>query len=117
MGGQGLVEVTKFEADFTLMDTCWVPSSPRLIALGSTLGGQGQIAVLSLSGLVSSLLKICILMNRIWADGGVKRGRLASPALRHFQRLSFFIKSAATFLIGISKNIDPWMLAVGVFAN
>ena len=50
MGGQGLVEVTKFAADFTLMDTCWVPSSPRLIALGSTLGGQGQIAVLSLSG-------------------------------------------------------------------
>jgi len=50
MGGQGLVEVTKFASDFTLMDTCWVPSSPRLIALGSTLGGQGQIAVFSLSG-------------------------------------------------------------------
>ena len=92
MGGQGLVEVTKFEADFTLMDTCWVPSSPRLIALGSTLGGQGQIAVLSLSGLLSSLLKIGILMNRIWANGGVKRGRLASPALWHFQRLEFEIR-------------------------
>ena len=51
------MEVTKFEADFTLMDTCWVPSSPRLIALGSTLGGRGQIAVLSLSGLsLSSLI-------------------------------------------------------------
>jgi len=52
MGGQslGVVEVTKLATDFTLMDSCWVPSSPRLLALGSTLGGHGQIVVYSLSG-------------------------------------------------------------------
>ena len=88
-GGQGLVEVTKFEADFTLMDTCWVPSSPRLIALGSTLGGQGQIAVLSLSGLLSSLLKIGNLNEQDLGYRRCQEGEACEPCAAALSKVEF----------------------------
>jgi hypothetical protein len=36
--------------DYTILDCAWVPSSPRLLALGSSLAGQGRLLAYSLSG-------------------------------------------------------------------
>jgi len=50
MAEPGLVQVTKFSSNFTLLSCTWVPSSPRLAAVGSSLQGQGRLAVYALSG-------------------------------------------------------------------
>merc|ERR1719167_2021305 len=45
-----IVTCSKITTDWTLLGCSWIPSSPRVLALGSTLSGQGRLAVYSLSG-------------------------------------------------------------------
>lgn len=50
MVGQDLVEVAKLSVDWTLLECGWIPTSPRLVTLGSSHDGEGRLAVLALSG-------------------------------------------------------------------
>ena len=50
MAEHSLVEVASLSTDFTVLDCAWMPSSPKLLTVGSTLAGQGVLAVHSLSG-------------------------------------------------------------------